>query len=1035
MSPNDLQERARKIARAALECSEGQRNAWLIGQCSGEPELESLVREILELEQQDTVFSDAKLTESGSRILPGAIIGCYTLREAIGEGGFAEVFLAEQTEPVRRKVALKILKPGMDSREILARFEAERQALAIMQHPGVASIIDAGITENGRSWFSMEYVDGIPVTEYCDTHRLNLRERLALFGQVCEAVQHAHQKGIIHRDLKPSNILVGLSEGTPQAKVIDFGIAKATGPQLTDKTLFTARGILVGTPAYMSPEQAEMSGIDIDTRSDVYSLGVILYELLSGEPPFQPKSLVEAGYGEMQRIIREEEPQRPSTRTTTVEEGSKVAEARRLNLTTLRKQLSGDLDWIAMKSLEKDRTRRYATVQELAADLERHLTNEPVSAGPPSMSYRCRKFVRRNRAGVITAALVLMALGAGIVTTTWQWQEAQRSEREARRSEARADAKNEDLQWETLRLEKVVFFQEQALTELDPFRMGVTMMEKFREGIEKELASAGHTEHEIKQAVNQFSSLASHANPTVVSRSLVEKEILAPAVEVLKDGLSQDPDIDFRLSEMLAIAHENLGLPEKAIVIHEELFERVREEFGDEDWRTLAAMRNVSRMLTLNYDPSDFDKSRAFLEKALEVHTRVLGGDDIESLNAAQDLGVFLMKSERHVEAELVLRKSLAARERVFGEDSSEMYESLKPLAELLTVTGRGNEGVEYARKALKLAERRFGEENWITISDYNQMGLSLIAQGKFDEGLHYVRKTFQLTRRLEGDENPRTLQKMATLSDVLSRVGKENESEVILLQHLEIHRRVYGEEAPETLAATYILVLRYLHHGKIDKAIPLQQKLLRSYRQSHGEEHPATLMAMNNLGIMLLDKGKLQEAESLIREALKGMTRVLGNDHPNTLLASTGLFSLLQTQGKHVEAEVFARELLKVYRRVYGNEAPETLKQIDHFAVFLLNCGKLEEATTLYREFLRVGKRIWGPDHSSTLVGAERLIICLMRAREFEEAEALANQVINLKPKDTAHQGKYTKIAREIKKMRNESAMESQEVELGGQK
>ena len=1030
MSHYDLQERARKIARAALECSEGQRNAWLRDQCSGESKLESLVREILELEQQDTVLSDAKPTESGTQILPGSIIQCYTLREAIGEGGFAEVFLAEQTEPVRRKVALKILKPGLESREILARFEAERQALAIMQHPGVATIIDAGVTENGRSWFSMEYVDGLPITEYCDTNRLTLRERLMLFSQICEAVQHAHQKGIIHRDLKPSNILVGLSQGTPQAKVIDFGIAKATGPHLTDKTLFTSHGMMIGTPAYMSPEQAEMSGIDIDTRSDIYSLGVILYELLSGEPPFLPKSLVEAGYGEIQRIIREEEPRLPSTKATTIEEASKVAKARQLSLSALRKRLSGDLDWITMKSLEKDRTRRYVTVQELAADLERHLTNEPVSAGPPSLSYRCRKFIRRNRAGVITAALVLLALGAGIVTTTWQWQEAKRSERQARKSESRADAEKKNLKWETLRLEKVVLFQEEALTKVDPHRMGVTMMQEFRKGLEQELARAGRNQHEIKQAVTQFSSLASHANPTTVSRSLVEEEILKPAIKALEDGLSQDGDIDRRLSRMLADAYSRIGLPEKAIAIYRKSFERMRENYGDENPLTLILMNQFSRTLMRYHKSSDFDKTRAFLEKALELNTRVLGRDAEDSLSAADNLGVFLMSSERYNEAEPFFRKTLATRKRVFGESSLETLNSLQNLAELSWKQGKANEGVKYARKALELSKRLNGEEHSSTLLGYGLMGASLFAQEEFDESVKYLQKNLQLSRKLKGEDHPMTLRTMAQVGKMLSKMGKKDESEAILLRHLEINRRIYGDDVPETVEATRHLVNIFQAHGKHDEAELLLRKLLGSYRRLHGEEHPETLSYMVNLGLTLSAKGKLQEAEALMQEALKGFTRVNGSDHPNTLFASSAKIRLLQKQGKHDEAEVFAREVLNMYRRVYGNEAPETLLEIDNLAVVLLNRGKLEEATTLFREFLRVGKRIWGINHASTLSGAEKLIICLIRGRKWEEAEALTNEVINLTPEDTAPHEKFAKIASEIKKLRKESATEDKEAE-----
>ena len=365
-------------------------------------------------------LDDSPLTEG-----PGTVIGRYKLLEQIGEGGFGVVYMAEQTKPINRRVALKIIKLGMDTKQIIARFEAERQALAIMDHPNIAKVHDAGATETGRPYFVMELVKGIPITEYCDKNNLDTQQRLGLFVEVCKAVQHAHQKGIIHRDIKPSNVLITLHDGRPVPKVIDFGIAKAICQKLTEKTLFTRFAQMIGTPEYMSPEQAEFSGLDIDTRSDIYSLGVLLYQLLTGVTPFDAEKLREAGYVEMQRIIREEEPAKPSTRLSAMGEAlTDVARHRKVSADLLQKLVRGDLDWIVMKTLEKDRTRRYESSHELAMDIERHLGDELVLAGPPSAGYRLRKFVRRNRVGVMTGSLVAAALLAVAVVSAMYAREA-----------------------------------------------------------------------------------------------------------------------------------------------------------------------------------------------------------------------------------------------------------------------------------------------------------------------------------------------------------------------------------------------------------------------------------------------------------------------------------------------------------------------------------------------------------------------------------------------------------------------------------
>src|SRR5262245_30205881 len=354
-------------------------------------------------------------------VTPGTVIGPYKLLEQIGEGGFGIVYMAEQQQPVRRKVALKVLKPGMETRQVVARFEAERQALALMDHPNIARVHDGGETAGGRSYFVMELVKGVPITQFCDDNQLTPRQRLELFVSVCQAVQHAHQKGIIHRDLKPSNVLVTMHDDKPVVKVIDFGIAKAIGQQLTDKTVFTGFAQLIGTPLYMSPEQAEMSGLDVDTRSDIYSLGVLLYELLAGTTPFDQERLSKVSFDELRRIIREEEPLRPSMRVSTLGQAAATASAnRQSDPRKLRQLMRGELDWIVMKALEKDRNRRYETASAFAADVQRYLKDEPVEACPPSAWYRFGKFARRRRRALLTAAVgvlaaLLTAAGSGVL--------------------------------------------------------------------------------------------------------------------------------------------------------------------------------------------------------------------------------------------------------------------------------------------------------------------------------------------------------------------------------------------------------------------------------------------------------------------------------------------------------------------------------------------------------------------------------------------------------------------------------------------
>jgi eukaryotic-like serine/threonine-protein kinase len=447
MSENNQQ--IAELFERALDFAPVERTAFLAGACGHDDNLRRRVEDLLAAHGQQggflpvegaateaaapTALDEVKLTEGA-----GAVIGRYKLLEKLGEGGFGSVWAAEQREPVKRRVALKIIKLGMDTKQVVARFEAERQALAMMDHPNIAKVLDAGTTDTGRPYFVMELVKGIPITKYCDHEKLGTKERLDLFIKVCHAIQHAHQKGIIHRDIKPSNIMVTLHDGVPVPKVIDFGIAKATQQELTELTIYTQHHQFIGTPAYMSPEQAELSGLDIDTRSDIYSLGVLLYELLTGKTPFDARELMQSGIDEMRRIIREQEPVRPSTRLSqtlaasagSMRAGDPKTEELRASSRRLLQELKGDLDWIVMKCLEKDRSRRYETANGLAADLKRHLDNEPVIARPPSVAYKFQKAFRRNKLVFSAGTAVLLALLGGLGISLWQYAGKSRAERE-----------------------------------------------------------------------------------------------------------------------------------------------------------------------------------------------------------------------------------------------------------------------------------------------------------------------------------------------------------------------------------------------------------------------------------------------------------------------------------------------------------------------------------------------------------------------------------------------------------------------------
>ena len=838
MKPTDYQH-LREIFLGAHEREGDEREAWLLEACGDDEGLLAEVRRLLASEDEASQFlekGDASLKIA--KMVSGKI-GPYTLREPLGEGGFAEVFLAEQEEPVRRRVALKLLKPGMDSREILARFEIERQALAMMQHSGIAKIFDADISETGRSWFAMEYVDGVSITDYCDAHRLGLRERIDLFLGVCEAIQHAHQKGVIHRDLKPSNILVGLAEGKPRTKVIDFGIAKATGGRLTEKTLFTARGMLMGTPAYMSPEQAEMSGVDIDTRSDVYSLGVLLYELLSGEPPFHPRRLSEAGYAEIQRIIREEEPPRPSTKSTTIEDIKKVASLRCLDENALRKRLNGDLDWIVMKALEKDRTRRYATVQELMTDIGHYLRNEPVDAGPPSARYRFAKFVQRNRVGVAAGSLVLLALAVGIATTTWQWQEARAAEREAVTERDRARKAEQD-----------------AATERD----------KAKEGQEEAAKQRDRAVAVTKFLTEDLLGAAEPSAEVGKGKDVLLREVMDASSPAIGRKFSDQPEAEAKIRHTLGETFEKLGQYDKAELHMRRALDLRRRTLGDDHPDTRLSITYLGVVFLRQ---GKFGEAEKFLREAVERSRRVLNELDHAALVSITSLGDLLQSQGQFVEAEKCHREALEARRRIRGNEDYRTLKSVGNLGLALQSQGKFVEAEPLYREALEGFRRVFGNDSSDEMIVLTNLANLFKLQGKLAEAEKLAREAVDGLRRVNGDEHSTTLIAISNLASLLKRQDKFDKAEPLYREALKGFRRVLGDEHPDTLISIYNTGSLVKAQGKFVEAEPYYREALAGFRRVFGKEHPHTLSALHLLSLLLKDQGKFIEAERLAAELL----------------------------------------------------------------------------------------------------------------------------------------------------------------------
>jgi serine/threonine protein kinase/tetratricopeptide (TPR) repeat protein len=956
--------RVKELFADALDLAdEPARQAFLDRECAGDEELRRRLEALLRAHDQTQSALDQPLvavaplqaaTTLADEQAGTILVGKYKLLERIGEGGMGSVWMAQQTEPVKRTVAVKLIKSGGDSRAVLARFEAERQALALMDHPNIARVLDAGTTERGQPFFVMELVKGVPITKFCDARKLTPRQRLELFIPVCQAIQHAHQKGIIHRDIKPSNVLVALYDDRPVPKVIDFGVAKAAGARLTDETLHTGFGAIIGTPQYMSPEQATLNNLDIDTRSDIYSLGVLLYELLTGSPPFVRKELEKAGMLEILRVIREVEPLKPSTKISTADALPSLAANRGMEPTQLARLLRGDIDWIVMKALDKERARRYETANGLAMDIQRYLADEPVLAGPPTVVYRLRKFVKRHKGRVVAASLVLLALLAGMVGTTVGLIRARWAEAAAQADAQRArDAEKKAADEEAVAREVSDFMRNDLLAQAGPHAR-----------------ADRHAMPDANIKMRTVLDRAAESIPGKFSRPLVEAAV--------------------RLT--IGDAYVELGEYKAALPHLERALELYRRERGPDHPETLHAALSVGRLYQLK---ADFRRAVPLLTDTLAACRTVLGNEDYATLTAMNLLATIHEARGRYRLAEPLYREALETRRRVKGEDHPDTIVSLGNLGLLYQRQGKEKEAEKLTRQALDMSCRVQGPEHPDTLTAMMNLAVMYSLQARHEKAQELANDAVDLHKRVYGEEHVATLTAINNLACVYEAAGQFDEAEPLYVRVLKTRRRVLGEVHPDTIVSVSNLGVLYMKQGKIDEAEQLLENAAETASRVLDEEHPDVLLLKGNLVQLYRDRNKRAEAEKLAESVLKSLEEVLGDEHRTTLTLMNTLASLREARGDLDGAEPLYVRCLDQRRRVLGADAPDTLSSLNNLALLYVRRNKLDKAEPLLVETLEAMRRIQGAKHPHTILVMNNLGAVYERLGKFDKAEPLYEESV----------------------------------------
>jgi non-specific serine/threonine protein kinase/serine/threonine-protein kinase len=841
------------IFAEALERDSPSERARYLAEVCGEggalrAEVESLLRafaaagQFLEPAETTAPYDEETVITEG----PGTVIGPYKLLEQIGEGGMGVVFAAEQTAPIRRKVALKIIKPGMDTRRVIARFEAERQALALMDHPNIAKVLDAGATVTGRPYFVMELIKGIPLTEYCDAVQLTPRARLELLVPVCQAIQHAHQKGIIHRDIKPSNVLVALYDGQPVPRVIDFGVAKAVDQRLTDHTLFTEHGAIIGTLEYMSPEQAENSAVDVDTRSDIYALGILLYELLTGTTPLDRQQVRQADFSEVLRRIREEDAPKLSARLSKTDKLIWLAARRGTEPLKLARLMRGELDWIAMKALEKNRNRRYATANDLAHDLQRYLAGEAVEAGPPTTAYRVRKYVHKHRRALVLAALLGSVLIVATTVSTWEAVRATREGARARRSET------------------------EARMILDFFRTKVLAAPR----------------------------------PQGQKGGLGQDVTLRGAIDAAEPKIAAEfaaqPSVEASIRDTLGTTYLYLGAPESAIAQHLRALALRTRLLGSDHSDTHTSANNLA---VAYQEAGRFREALSLYERELNSSAVKLGPDDRETLSRKNNLAVAYRRAGRFAEAIALLEGVLRARTQKLGPDHPDTQTSMNNLAAAYQGAGRVKDALPLFERGVEQCRSTLGPGHPETLKMMSNLAGAYLNLRHYDEALALYQKTLDLRRVRLGPDHPDTLTTLNSLAAAKQAVGRGAEAIPLFEEVVALRKTKLGPGHPDTLRSMNNLGVALQGAGRNAEAAALFAEVLALRNETLGANHPDTIKSMNSLAFMYMNLAQWDKAVDLLRDSLK-QQEAAGTDDWRRLLTTSQLGASLAGLKRFAEAE-----------------------------------------------------------------------------------------------------------------------------------
>ena len=791
----------------------------------------------------------------------GQQIGPYKLLAQLGEGGMGTVYMAQQDQPVRRRVAVKVIKPGMDSRQIIARFEAERQALALMNHEYIAKVFDAGTTDDGRPYFVMELVQGLPITEYCDQHRLTTEERLNLIIPVCQAIQHAHQKGVIHRDIKPSNVLVAEGDAGPVPKVIDFGLAKALQQPLTERTVFTQFGQVMGTLEYMSPEQAALNVTDIDTRTDVYALGVLLYELLTGSTPIGRARLKAEAFDRILQLIREEEPPRPSTRLSDSHDAlPMLAAQRRAEPRRLSQLLRGDLDAIVMKALDKDRTRRYDSATGLAADIQRYLVHEPIEARGPSAGYRLRKLARKYRGAVATATAFVALLLAATVLATWLAVRARQAETEANDQRDRA-----------LDAEQVAKVEAETANQVADF------------------------------LIDLFNVSAPNS---VAAAKITVRDVLDRGAERISKELSSQPVVQARMMDAIGRVYMQLQILDTAKKMTTDAMELRKQLYGDAHLEIAASLDSLGGVY---YLLDEMDQSESSYRQALEMRRKLLGKDHPLIADSLNGVASVLHKNGKFPEAEKYYRESLEMLERIHGENHPDVAMATRGLAAILWTHRPPDEVEAMYRLSLERLRKLYGDEHLATVDCMSDLGVILKNRGAYDEAETMYKQVIDIRKKVLGDSHPLYAQSLNNYAVILRRMERYDEAIELYREAFEIYRGALGDENVELTGPMLNLSAVLSRQGEHEEALQLATKAEAIAAEKLGDAHHHTNFIRAQLGWVRFKLGEVDEAEKILLAAHEKLLAAIGPEAARTDAARGKLFDFYTAREMPERAAEFA--------------------------------------------------------------------------------------------------------------------------------